>query len=137
MPNFIEELQRRNVIKAMISYVVVSWVILQVVSTLFPAFGISNNGIRFVIYVLIGGFPLWIVFAYIYEWTPSGFKKTEAVSEEASVHRQTSKRLNALIVGGLSIAVILLVLDRFLDISDTPVDVIEQSKTIAVLPFKT
>ena len=38
----VKELQRRNVIKASISYLVVAWLILQIISIIFPIFDISQ-----------------------------------------------------------------------------------------------
>lgn len=134
MKKFLQELQRRNVIKAAISYAVISWAILQASDILFPAFEISDTTIQYVLYVLIGLFPIWIIFAYIFEWTPTGFKKTDEVAQETSIHQQTGKRLNQFIIGGLILAVLLLVTDRvfnFTGASDTAVS----DKSIAVLPF--
>lgn len=131
----LNELRRRNVIKASVSYVVISWVILQAASILFPAFNIPNTSIRYLIYALVGGFPLWVVFAYIYEWTPEGFKRSSAIAEEQSVHKKTGQRLNLLIIGGLSIAVILLLADRVFGISSNLMDSSSTINTIAVLPF--
>lgn len=134
MKNFIQELHRRNVIKAAISYAVISWAMLQASDILFPAFGIPDSAIQYVLYVLIGLFPIWIIFAYVFEWTPTGFKKTNDVAQETSIYQKTGKRLNQFIVGGLILAVVLLVTDRVFNFTgiSSPVD---QDKSIAVLPF--
>ena len=71
----INELKRRNVLKAALSYIVFSWVPIQVASILFPAIGWGQGAIRSTFIVVIIGFPIWIVFAYVFEWTLSGFKK--------------------------------------------------------------
>ncbi|HKK12537.1 MAG TPA: hypothetical protein VJ945_06875, partial [Flavobacteriaceae bacterium] len=112
MKRFLHELQRRNVIKAAISYVVFSWVLIQAASIVYPSFGWGQKAISNTLIVLIIGFPLWIVFAYVFEWTPKGFKKTEDVEEEASVSKATSKRLTAVIIAGMALAIVLLVSDR-------------------------
>ncbi len=134
MNKFIHNLQRRNVIKAAISYAVIGWAILQVADILFPAFDIPDSTIRYILYSLIVCFPIWIVFAYAYEWTPSGFRKTKEVDEKMSVHQQTAKRLNVFIIGGLSIAVVLLITDRVFNFSGAIQDS-SPVKSIAVLPF--
>lgn len=135
MPNFFLELQRRNVIKAAISYVVISWLILQVTASLLPAFDLPGRRIKYILYVLIGLFPFWIVFAYVFEWTPDGFKKTDSVVPEASEYKKTSRRLNHYIIASLSLAILLLVGDRIFNLTGQPtygnID-----KSIAVLPFE-
>lgn len=134
MSKFIQELKRRNVIKASITYVVVSWAILQVAAIVFPIIEFGPEAMRVLLVTLIIGFPLWVVFAYFFELTPDGFKKTSATTTNQSVHRSTSKRLNGIIIGGLSLAVILLIGDRIINLGNS--EKIDQlDKSIAVLPF--
>lgn len=135
MGNFFEELKRRNVVKAAISYVVVSWATIQVTQILFEAFEIPTIVLRYVLFTLIGGFPLWLLFAYRFEWTPTGFKKTEDVEPEVSVSKQTGKRLNTIIIASLIVAVLLLLADRFFNITRPANQTGAPEKSIAVLPF--
>jgi len=72
MNNFFQELRRRNVIKAAISYVVVSWAAIQVCQILFETFEIPTATLSYILFTLLGIFLL--IFAYRYEWTPTGFK---------------------------------------------------------------
>ena len=132
MKKFFQELQRRNVIKATLSYVVISWAVLQVAAIIFPIFA-GDKAMRILLAALAIGFPFWVVFAYVFELTPSGFKKTSEVAPEHSMRKSTGKRLNAFIIGGLSIAVVLLLVDRIFDLTGTEVQSV--NKSIAVLPF--
>jgi len=134
MKKFIEELKRRNVIKAAISYVVFSWILIQVASILYPSFGWGQDAISKTLILLIIGFPVWIVFAYLFEWTPSGFQKTNDVAEETSIAKSTSKKMNGIIMAGLSFAVLLLVADRVFDFTGAN-DATNMDKSIAVLAF--
>lgn len=131
--SFYQELQRRNVIKATISYLVVSWLVLQVIDVLFPIFEISLQVQKWVFIVLAIGFPIWIVFAYIYELTPEGFKKTDNVAAEDSINKATSRKLNIYIISGLILVIIVLLADRFLIANPKNSNT---KKTIAVLPFE-
>ncbi len=134
MSSFFDQLRRRNVIKSAISYVVLSWAILQAADIIFPLLHIEDSVLRVILMVLVIGFPIWVVFAYFFEWTASGFKLTSQVAEEKSISKTTSRRLNHYIIGGLIIAVILLVADRLTNFSGTlPNRSFERS--IAVLPF--
>lgn len=134
--NFFQELRRRNVYKAAISYVVISWAALQASDIIFPIIGLPERGLRYLLIALIVGFPMWIVFAYIFEWTPKGFRKTDDVAPQQSMNKQTDKKLNQVIIMGLSLAVVLLISDRIFGITYSGESTTEQTKSIAVLPFE-
>jgi len=130
---YLKELKRRHVLKAAISYVVFSWVLIQAASILYPVIGWDQSAIRLTLIILIIGFPLWIVFAYIFDWTPSGFKKT-ADSTTETTYVNTDKRMNAIIIFGLSLAVLLLIADRIFNITGAT-ETNKIDKSIAVLAF--
>ena len=44
--SFFAELRRRNVLRGAAAYVALSWLLIQVVETLFPVFGLSDGAIR-------------------------------------------------------------------------------------------
>lgn len=130
---YLKELKRRHVLKAAISYVVFSWVLIQAASILYPVAGWGQGAIRITLLILIIGFPLWIVFAYIFDWTPAGFKKTLDTTTETS-YNDTSRRMNAIIIFGLSLAVLLLIADRVFNITGANQNN-KTDKSIAVLAF--
>lgn len=98
MSNLLKELQRRNVIKAAITYIVIAWTLLQVAALVFPILKVSESILRFMLIGLIIGFPFWLIFAYLFEWTPTGLKKTDDIDPEPAVQKQVSKRLNRIII---------------------------------------
>lgn len=108
MKNIFQELQRRNVIKSALAYLVVAWLITQVIAILVPAFDLPASSLRTSIIVIIAGFPCWLIFSWVYEITPEGIKKTVAVDSEASVAPQTSNRLSQIIIAALGVAIVLL-----------------------------
>ena len=133
--NLFEELKRRNVIKAAISYLVLAFALLEAADIVFPIIGADPGAVRIILILATVFFPVWLVFAYIYEWTPNGFKKTDNVATADSVSHTTSKRLNRWIIGGLSLAIVLLVADRVFNVSGDLMQTQPETKTIAVLPF--
>lgn len=135
MKRFLRELKRRNVLKAALSYIAISWALLQVGALILPLLGMRTSILKIFLIILACGFPVWVVFAYFYELTPGGFKPTSEVEAEKSIHQDTSKRLNGYIIAGLSLAVIFLVADRFLDF-EVSLEETETKKSIAVLPFE-
>ena len=57
------ELKRRNVLRVVAAYVAVSWLLIQVVETLFPVFGLSDAASRGVVIVLASGLIPAVVIA--------------------------------------------------------------------------
>lgn len=139
MKKFIDELKRRNVIKSALAYLVVSWIITQVATTVLPAFGAPAFLAKTIIFILSIGFPLWLIFSWVYEITEKGIKRTVNINPEESITPQTNNRLNKIIIGALGIAIVLLLVNLFGNkkenntISENIIDKTE--KTIAVLAF--
>jgi TolB-like protein/Tfp pilus assembly protein PilF len=136
--NFIQELKRRNVFKVAAAYAIAGWLIIQIAATVFPAFEFPGWTTQFVI-ILVGiGFPLAIIFAWAFELTPDGLKKSKEVEITESVTNRTGKKLNGIIIGVLSIALFFVVVERVFFAKSS---ILENQQTefetasIAVLPF--
>ena len=80
MSNFIEELKRRRVFKSAAVYAVVAFVVMQLVEIIFPIFNFPDWTAQFVIILLIFGFPVAMVFAWIYDRTSRGFVRRDYMS---------------------------------------------------------
>jgi TolB-like protein/Tfp pilus assembly protein PilF len=132
---FFAELKRRNVYKAAVAYAVVSWLIIQIATQIFPVFSIPSWAVRLVILCLILGLPVVLVISWIFELTPEGLKRTEDVAPHESVARRTGRKLDFLIIGVLLVVITLLVLDRR---GSAPASrqAVAFEKSIAVLPFE-
>lgn len=109
---FFEELKRRHVVRVAIAYAVAAWLLVQIATQVFPFFDIPNWAVRLVVILLVIGLPVAAAFAWIYELTPEGIRRTEAAdspgarSEHAS--RQIGRKLNTVIIAVLVLAVALL-----------------------------
>ncbi|MFC4720821.1 tetratricopeptide repeat protein [Geojedonia litorea] len=133
LKNYFKELKRRNVIKAALAYLIVAWLVIQVLSIILPAFEAPPYLLKSALIILFIGFPIWIVFSWIYEFTPEGLKKTIDVEPETSMMSKTGSRINKVIIFALSLAVVILVVERLVN---KPVKVLEYGeKGIAVLAF--
>jgi TolB-like protein len=136
---FIDELKRRNVIKATIAYIVVSWVLLQFFEIVLPHLESPPWVLKTLMFVITIGFPIWIIFSWVYEFTPEGFKKTINISKEKSITAATNKRLNIIIIIALVIAIGVSFVNK--PMSDTSSKTIVNNdlisvNSIAVIPFK-
>jgi len=144
------ELKRRNVLRVAIAYLAISWLLVQVVETLFPVFGLSNALIRLVVIVLAIGFPLILIFSWLYELTPEGFKKDKDVDHSSSQAHHSGKQLDRAIIIVLTLSLGYFAFDKFALAPAREVAIAETSvqkgraealvesygeSSIAVLPF--
>src|SRR5215472_3050003 len=74
---FLTELKRRNVYRAAVAYGVVAWFFTQLTTQVFPFFEIPNSAVRFVVIALAIGFPIAMLLAWVYEFTPEGVVRTD------------------------------------------------------------
>ena len=134
--SFLAELKRRNVFRVAIAYAITSWVLLQVIDVVAPILELPEWAPKLVLVILgVGIFPA-LIFAWAFELTPEGLKREKEVDRAESITRDTGKKLNRLIIGVLSLAVVLLLVDRFTgEPSPTTVSADNGTKSIAVLPF--
>jgi adenylate cyclase len=131
--NSLEEFKRRNVFKAAIAYLVVSWLLVQVFSIILPAFEANPVFLKAIIIIQIIGFPIWIIFSWVFEFTPEGLKKTTDVKPDASIMPKTGSRINKVIIFALTLTIVILIIERF---TNKPLQVLDYGeKGIAVLAF--
>ncbi len=107
------ELKRRNVVRVAIAYLAASWLLIQIVETLFPVFGLSAALIRLVVTLLAIGFPLVLIFSWLYELTPEGLKREKDIDRDTSVAHHTGKKLDRGIIVVLTIALGYFAFDKF------------------------
>ena len=119
MPKLIEELRRRNVARVGALYLVAGWLLLQIADVLFGLLDVPGWGLRLVLGILILGFPLALIFSWVYELTPEGIKRESEIDRTQPVTEQTSKKLGVATVALLAAAVTLLLLDRFIGPGET------------------
>ena len=129
---YFQELKRRNVFKAAVAYIVFAWLLLQVGSLVLPIIEAPEYSMKLLLLMLSVGFPLWLIFAWVYEITPEGLKKTSNVSAETSITSTTSSKLNKVIITTLSLVVLVLAYQLF---GKPIVDSDTSNKSIAVLAF--
>lgn len=134
--NFFSELNRRNVVRVGVAYLVVGWVLTQVAGSLEAALTLPDWFDTVVVAFLGLGLPVALFLSWAYEMTPGGVMRTEEVDADASITHNTGHKLNYLIIGGLAIAVAFLLYDRSASlerVASTQTATVD--KSIAVLPF--
>src|SRR5256884_5620659 len=134
--NFLTELKRRNVYRAAVAYGVVAWFLTQLTTQVFPFFEIPNSAVRFVVIALAVGFPIAMLLAWVYEFTPEGIVRTEDLhpAQARSIQRATGRVLDFIIIGALLLVIAMLIVGRLPFYRQTGESI--SQKSIAVLPFE-
>jgi len=136
---FFQELKRRNVFRVGVAYIVVSWVALQFVDVVQDPLNLPAWLPKVVIVLLAIGFPIALIISWAFEMTPQGLVKTAVVDKDRSITPKTGQKINKLIIGGLTLAVIFLLADRIFFVGGETASIIPEAEagqtSIAVLPF--
>ncbi|NNC78407.1 MAG: hypothetical protein HKN77_10620, partial [Woeseiaceae bacterium] len=107
------ELKRRNVVRVGVAYAVVGWLLIQVADVILSTFHAPPWVMQGFIALIILGFPIALVLAWIYELTPMGLKRSDDVLRQASISWLTGRRLDGAIISLLVVAVIFLVYENY------------------------
>src|SRR3954447_176582 len=97
-PSFFTELKRRNVYKVAVGYGVVGWLIVQVGTSVFPAFHTPDWVAQTLIVLVALGFPVALVIAWAFEMTPEGMKRTENISPDESLPQWSRRKFAAVFI---------------------------------------
>ena len=152
MASLLKEMKRRNVFRVAVGYMVLAWVVLQITDLAAPALLLPEWTLSFVILMGILGFPFALFFAWAFELTPEGIKRSTEVDPQESITGQTAGALNKLIIALLCAAVAILLADKYLNFgallappaaevelaaepAARPVEEDSKPRSIAVLPF--
>jgi TolB-like protein/Tfp pilus assembly protein PilF len=138
MPSFFSELRRRNVLRVAAAYALVAWIIIEAGSVLLPTFGATEGTFQVYVIVVLIGFVVSVVLAWIFEITPEGVKLDRDAGTGDRVASTSKSKMNYVIIGLLALALGVSITFNVTGIrnGETPVsDAITQKPAIAVLPF--
>jgi len=151
--SFYYELKNRNVFRVAAAYLAGAWLLIEVAQTLFPLYGFSDAAIRLVVTLLAIGFPIVLIFSWVFELTPDGFKLEKDVDRSRVLTGHAGKKLDRVIIILLALSLAYLAFDKFMLepsreaalVQTTTETVTEQitkarksqlsEKSIAILPF--
>jgi len=144
------ELRRRNVIRVATAYIVAAWLVIQVVETIFPAFGFGDAAVRLVVILLGVALIPTLIFSWAFEVTPDGLKREAELVRKDSATRFTGKKIDRAIMLLLALALSYFAVDKFVLDPERDRRQVEEAarvaraeavvetyaeKSIAVLPF--
>ena len=95
---FMAELQRRHVVRVMVTYTAVAFVVLQLAEITFPAFSVQQGALRLLVIVAALGLPVVLVLAWVFDITPQGIRRTEDLDTQTGVVDSLLPRMSLLAV---------------------------------------
>src|ERR1043166_403598 len=96
--NFFSELKRRNVYKVAVAYAVVSWLLIQAASILFPTFDAPSWVMKAFVALLVLCFPVALILSWAFEITPEGVKLESEIDPKKSITRKTGRKIVGLTI---------------------------------------
>ena len=135
---FWRELRRRRVYRMAGFYVVGAWLVIQVADVFFPAWGLPETALRFLIVAAILCFPIALVFSWTFDISTSGIVKTEP-ADPGETFDNSLKRADYIVLAALlsiGAAIAYGSLQRIVEEVDVAVAAVAiTDNSIAVLPF--
>jgi TolB-like protein/Flp pilus assembly protein TadD len=146
LPRFLTELKRRKVYRVALVYSGVGWVLLEAADVVLPRLGLPDWTVNVVLAVVLLGFPLALVFAWIFDFSPQGIVRSQPISPEAHHRFSFISIAEFLLICVLVVTVGYLYVDRLslqqrlaepeTAVQEEPeVTNPEQYRAVAVLPF--
>ncbi len=135
--SFFTELKRRNVLKLVLAYMAVGWLLISIGDILMPLLDAPDWLFRALLLVVAIGLPTVAILAWVFELTPEGLKLEKDVDRSESITTQTGRKLNYIVIAMLAAA---LSVSVYLNFSfEHAAEIAENNvvdrRSIAVLPF--
>lgn len=134
------ELRRRNVFRVAAAYLVVGWILIQLVSLIAEPLSLPGWTDTLVIVLLAIAFPVALILAWAFEVTPEGVKLTAAVPDGESISMRTGRRLDYVIAGAIAVLIGVIIWQQTSRAPSAEPGMAQSAgtlagNTIAVLPF--
>ncbi len=113
--SFFRELKRRNVFRVGIAYVLAAWVLLQIVDFSLEVIAAPDWILQVFVLAAVVGFPVFLIFSWVFEMTPEGIKRESEIDRNQSITPHTGHKLDRAIIAFLTLAVVILLVDKFID----------------------
>ena len=134
--SLVTELRRRNVFRVAFAYLVVGWLLTEVLTTILPELGAPAWASRTVILVFALGFVPVVLLSWFFEMTPEGVKRDSEVSGSART-RGRYRSFDYVAIAAVAVLVVVLgVLGARTSLDEPKQEGAEiSSASVAVLPF--
>lgn len=149
MKKWLDELNRRNVVRAGIAYVALAWFVLQFADLILENLNTPDWVMQTIMLVSLLGLPVFLALAWAFELTPKGIKTTGEVDASDNISHNSGRVLDRAIIVVLVVALGYFIWERLdpepdaaSSAGDTAANALNKAdsrmpvpRSIAVLPF--
>lgn len=108
MSGLFEKLNRRGVIRIVVAYLAIGWLVLQVIDVVGGIFELPPWLPPFAFYALLTGFPIAVVLTWIYDITPQGIVVAGDSESTKPPTRFGGRKIDLIIISSLALVIALL-----------------------------
>jgi TolB-like protein/Flp pilus assembly protein TadD len=133
------ELKRRNVFKVGIAYVVVAWLVAQVLDLVLSTFGTPDWVMKTILVLMAAGFIFALFFAWAFELTPDGIRRDSEIAGSAPAAGKPNQIGKYAAIGALALVAAYLLIPGIQEQPDSDsgsgIDNLIARPSVIVLPF--
>jgi len=118
LPSLLAQLKQRQVFKVATIYAVSAWPLIQIADLAVPALGLPDSVMTLLLQIFLIGFPLSLIFAWLYNFTSQGIVRFKKGSEQ-EVSPQVNIKTTMSVAGTLTLALVVILSGQLL-LEDTP-----------------
>ncbi|MEM7083938.1 MAG: tetratricopeptide repeat protein [Pseudomonadota bacterium] len=134
MAKFLDELKRRKVVRAALSYLVVAWLIVQVISVIGPALGLTERFMQITLVVLAVGFPIAMLLSWFFNFSFQGVTRESDDEHSSAVPTNSGRSIDFVIIGVLASALVAALV--YIGSTDKPTTDYVDTSVLAILPLE-
>lgn len=128
MEKFITQLKQRQIFKVATIYAVSAWPLIQIADLSVPALGLPDSVMTLLLQVFVAGFPITLIFAWIFNFTPDGIVRVSA-QQGSDEHHGGNIKATVAVVGSLLIVTTIILASQINFDSDEPATLVDNSET--------
>jgi len=107
LSSFLAQLKQRQVFKVATIYAVSAWPLIQIADLAVPALGLPDSVMTLLLQMFLIGFPLSLIFAWLYNFTSKGIVRFKKGGEQ-EVSGQVNIKTTMSVAGTLTLAVVVI-----------------------------
>lgn len=135
--SLVTELKRRNVLRVAAAYLVVGWLLTEVLTTILPTLGAPDWVAKAVILTFAFGFIPMVILSWVFELTPDGIKRAADIDRDGTLDRRPTRKLDYITILAVVLAIVFF---GFFSARQSPVGPTDgatsiSNESVAVLPF--
>lgn len=96
-----------------LAYLLSAWLMIQVAATIFPYVGLSGSAVQMVIILAAIGFFPFLVFAWLFEFTPEGLRREKDIHRSVELVKATRRKMDVAIIAVLLTGLGYFAFDKF------------------------